>query len=226
MIGAGVRSYRILHVDDDPLMRDVVEIALGLEPAFALMTCATGAEAVVAAPGWAPDLLLCDVMMPDMDGPAVLAALRENPETAKIPVVFMTAAAQPQDLERFKSLGAAATIAKPFDPATFADTVRERLRTIKLASAGYDFAERLRADAATLAAFRSAMNGGSTGVPDGLLTCAHKLAGAAGVFNVQAVSRHASALEEAIIARRDGDGAPEAVAARLDALLESIQQNS
>jgi CheY-like chemotaxis protein len=219
-----VTSYRILHVDDDSLMRDVVEISLGLDPSFALMTCASGAEAVAAAPGWAPHLILCDVKMPDLDGPAVLAALRAGKNTAEIPVAFMTANPQPEEVERLIALGAAAVIAKPFDPATFADTVREKLRAIKLSSMGYDFAERLRADAAMLTAFRNTMGADASLVPDGLQPCVHKLAGAAGVFNFQAVSASAAALEQAIIAQREGRGSPAAISASLDALLECIER--
>ena len=221
-----MRSYRILHVDDDALMRDVVEISLGLDPTFTLMSCASGAEALAMAPDWKPELILCDVMMPDMDGPAVLAGLRANKNTAKIPVVFMTAAPQPDEVVRWVALGAAAVIAKPFDPATFADTVREQLRRIKMTTAGYDFSDRLRTDAAMLVAFRAKLRDGADPslVPDGLQSCVHKLAGAAGVFNFQAISSSASALEEAIIARGDGRGGADAVAANLDALLECIER--
>jgi len=216
-----VKSYRILHVDDDPLMRDVVEISLGLDPGFALMTCAGGDEALAMAPGWAPDMILCDVNMPDMDGPALLARLCQDPSTAKFPVVFMTAGARAEEIARFKSLGAVGVIAKPFDPATFADTVRAQLRGIKLAASGYDFAERLRADAATLEALRRQMQAGADAslVPDGLQTCVHKLAGAAGVFNFQAVSHSAAALEDAIVERH----APAEIEAKLDALLDCIE---
>ncbi len=205
-----MRSYRILHVDDDPLLRDVVDLSLGLEPSFALMICANGEEALAMTPDWAPDLILCDVMMPDMDGPAILAQLRKNISTAKIPVVFMTARAQPQEIERLKSLGAAGVIAKPFDPATLADTVRGHLRSAKFASAGYDFRERLRSDAAALATFRTKLRDQQDAplVPEGLQSCARKLAGAAGVFEFQAVSRSASALEEAIIAQCAGRVTP------------------
>ena len=90
-----MKSFRILHVDDDPLMRDVVELALGFDSEFVVMSCAGGEEALAAVPGWAarPDHL--DVMMPGMDGPAMLARLRENAGTAKIPVIFITARARP-----------------------------------------------------------------------------------------------------------------------------------
>ena len=52
-MGAGVKSFRILHVDDDPLMRDVVELALGFDAEFVVMSCGSGAEALAAVPGWA-----------------------------------------------------------------------------------------------------------------------------------------------------------------------------
>jgi CheY-like chemotaxis protein len=208
-------------------MGDIVELALGLEPTFAMMSCAGGDEALAMAPDWAPDLILCDVMMDGMDGLALLKHLRADIRTAKIPIVFMTARAQPDEIARLKSLGAVAVIAKPFDPKMLAETVRGHLRSVKFATAGYDFAERLRTDAAMLATFRKKLrddNGGdhAAPLPDGLQSCVHKLAGAAGVFQFQAVSSSASALEEAIIERRAGKGRPGKIESNLDALLECI----
>ena len=219
-------SFRVLHVDDDPLMRDVVELSLLRDPAFTSMSCASGGEALAIAIDWMPDLILCDVLMPGMDGPATLARLRESTSTAKIPVIFMTARPQASELERLMLLGAIAVIAKPFDPKTLAETVRGHLHSIKIASAGYDFSERLRTDAATLAIFRTELrdNSDSSLVPEGLLTCVHKLAGAAGVFEYQTVGTTASALEETIIERRAGRGTPGMVEANLDALLECIER--
>ena len=224
-MGADVKSYRILHVDDDPLMRDVVELALSFDADFAVMSCADGEAALAALPGWQPDMIILDVMMPNMDGPAVLARLRANPDTAKIPVIFITARAPPSERERLMALGAAAVIAKPFYPVKLAETVRRHLQSIKLASAGYDFAQRLRADAATLARFRDKLRNGadSTFVPDEFQSFVHKLAGAAGVFDFRAVSTTAASLEDAIIERRAGRGTPETVEANLDALLACIE---
>ena len=135
-MGAGVKSFRILHVDDDPLMRDVVELALGFDSEFVVMSCDNGAEGLAAVPGWAPDLIILDVMMPEMDGPAVLARLRENPAPPKFPVIFMTARAPPGERERLMALGAVAVIAKPFYPVKLAETVRRHLLTVKLGAAG------------------------------------------------------------------------------------------
>jgi CheY-like chemotaxis protein len=70
-----------------------------------------------------PDLILLNVMMPDMDGPSTLAALRQRPQTAHIPVIFMTAKVQAHEIGRYKELGALAVIAKPFDPMQLPTTV-------------------------------------------------------------------------------------------------------
>ena len=221
-----MNSFRILHVDDDPLMRDVVELALGFDSEFMVMSCASGEEGLAAVPGWAPDLIILDVLMPGMDGPAMLARLREDPDTAKIPVIFITARAPAAERERLLALGAVAVIAKPFYPVKLAETVRRHLQSIKLAAAGYNFAQRLRGDAAMLASFRDKLRNGadSSFVPDEFQSFVHKLAGAAGVFDFPAVSTMAASLEDAIIERRAGRGAPGMVESNLDALLESIER--
>jgi CheY-like chemotaxis protein len=210
-------------VDDDPLMRDVVEMSLGLDPEFVVMSVADGDSALAVVGAWAPDLVLCDVLMPGMDGPALLARLRETPATAKIPLFFMTARTKAGERERLMALGAAAVLAKPFLPIKLADTVRRHLNTIQLASAGFDFTQRLRADAAALAAFRGKTDDGSR-VPEELQSIAHKLAGAAGVFDFPAISATASALEDAVIERREGRGGAGAVGVRLETLLECIER--
>jgi CheY-like chemotaxis protein len=124
---------RILHVDDEADIREVVELSLGLDPAFSVRSCASGADAIAEAAKWCPDMILCDVMMPGMDGPATLARLRESPQTVNTPVVFMTARVQAHEIEHFKSLGAVGVIAKPFDPMTLAESVRNHLRLARCA---------------------------------------------------------------------------------------------
>jgi two-component system OmpR family response regulator len=120
-------GFRILHVDDEPDIRELVGLSLSLDPALTVRSCASGAEAVTAAAEWKPDLILCDVVMPLMDGPATLARLRECPQTAGFPLVFMTARVQERDLAYFKSIGASGVIVKPFDPMRLAESVRREL---------------------------------------------------------------------------------------------------
>ncbi len=119
-----MNACRLLHVEDEPDIREVVEISLALDPGIVLKSCACGAEALTAAADWEPDVILMDMMMPEMDGAETLLHLRENARTAGIPVVFMTARAQTAEVEHFLSLGAAGVIAKPFDPMTLATAVR------------------------------------------------------------------------------------------------------
>jgi CheY-like chemotaxis protein len=124
-------SLRVLHIDDESDILDIVSASLGLDPEIDVRDCESGADGLVVAAEWRPDLILLDVMMPVMDGPATLVHLRENPRTADIPVVFMTARVQQQDLANFKSLGAAGVITKPFDPMTLAAAVRSQMpRTV------------------------------------------------------------------------------------------------
>ena len=107
---------RILFVEDEEEIREVAKMALEAVGGFELVACASGAEAIAAAPAANADLLLLDVMMPGMDGPATLEALRHIPATAQTPVIFMTAKVQPAEIAYFRSLGAIEVIAKPFDP--------------------------------------------------------------------------------------------------------------
>jgi two-component system, OmpR family, response regulator len=215
--------FRILHVDDDALMRELVELALGLDAAFVVLGVASAQEALDVVIDWAPDLILCDVLLPDMDGPALLARLRQDPATAKFPVVFMTARAQVDAFRQTDVPGAVAVIAKPFEPAKLAETVRRHLQTIRLQAAGFDFAQRLHRDAATLLAFRRQLQRDHA-LPEELQMFVHKLAGAAGIFNFGAVSAKAAQLESAIIENRAGRIASPAVAYQLDALLETMDQ--
>ena len=116
-------SSKILYVDDESDLRDLVDIALGLHPDLELRTCASGAEALKAVAEWRPDLLLLDVMMPGMDGPQTLNALKaaghQVPST-----VFLTARTGSEDIARLMALGARDVIAKPFDALALADRLR------------------------------------------------------------------------------------------------------
>jgi CheY-like chemotaxis protein len=122
-------DIRILLVDDEPDIREVVDVSLGLDREFKMRACASGADALVMAAEWSPTLILLDVMMPLMDGPATLANLRKNPRTAHIPVVFLTARTQAEEIEQYISLGAQGVLSKPFDPMTLAASVRSYLKS-------------------------------------------------------------------------------------------------
>jgi CheY-like chemotaxis protein len=107
---------RILYVEDEPDIRLIAQMALEAVGGFTVTVCASGPEALRAAPASRADLLLLDVMMPGMDGPSTLKALRELPATADTPVIFMTAKVQAAEVAAYKALGAIDVIPKPFDP--------------------------------------------------------------------------------------------------------------
>jgi len=219
-----MRSFRVLHIDDEPDIREVVEMSIGLDPCFTVRSCASGAEGLTAAGDWAPDVILCDVMMPVMDGPTTLGKLRENPHTATIPVIFMTARAQHRELEHFKAIGAAGIICKPFDPMTLPNEIRHQMRAAGIAALSNGFADRLRSDAAALAAFRSKLFDRSEGAAaiEKIRAIAHALAGAAGLFGFERIGDEAAMLEEAAIKALRGEGKPDEVERELDCLLSCI----
>ena len=115
---------KILYVEDEADIRTVAQLALEMVGGFTLEVCGNGEEAVRTGPIFNPDLILLDVMMPGMDGPTTLAALRQHPSLQNTPVIFMTAKVQPKEIQGYKELGALDVIAKPFDPMTLAEQVR------------------------------------------------------------------------------------------------------
>src|SRR3954469_2959471 len=96
---------RILYVEDEDDIRMVGEMALTDVGGFEVRACSSGAEALAAAAAFAPDLILLDVMMPGMDGPSVLRALRDLPETASVPAIFMTAKIMAVEIAELKAAG-------------------------------------------------------------------------------------------------------------------------
>ena len=116
---------RILYVEDDPDIQAISMMVLETISGFTVEPCASGSEALQKAVAFQPDLVLLDVMMPGMDGPETLKGLRSFPELQSTPVVFMTAKVQPQEVRGYLDLGAVGVIAKPFDPMTLAQELRD-----------------------------------------------------------------------------------------------------
>ncbi|MBU2884483.1 response regulator [Gilvimarinus agarilyticus] len=113
----------ILYVEDEPDIRTIAQLALETVGGFTLISCASGSEAVAYAQHTTPDLILLDVMMPEMDGPETLRLLRERPNMADVPAIFMTAKVQPSEVAEYLSIGAVDVIAKPFDPLMLAEQI-------------------------------------------------------------------------------------------------------
>ncbi len=119
---------KVLVTDDDADSRELVRLTLAMHK-IEVVEAAGGTDCLKVAQETRPDAILLDVMMPFMDGPTTLRALRANPATASIPVIFLTASVMPSEVERLKKMGARAVVAKPFDPFALPSAVRELLGT-------------------------------------------------------------------------------------------------
>ncbi len=120
---SSTRPTRVLYVEDDGDIREVARLALEALGGYEVCACGSGGEALNRAAAFAPDVVLLDVMMPGMDGPQTMAALRALPATSGTPVIFMTARVDEPDRAEYVALGAAGLIEKPFDPMELSDEV-------------------------------------------------------------------------------------------------------
>lgn len=119
---------RLLCADDDQDIRTIIRLALGVDPTIHAQVCNSGAELLSVVRTVDPDAVLLDVQMPAPDGFTTCAALKADPATAHIPVIFLTALASETVLERIRTSGAVGYLQKPFDPMTLANSVRTQLR--------------------------------------------------------------------------------------------------
>lgn len=119
----------ILYAEDDNDIQQIALLALETLGGFTIKTCNDGTEAIAKIENFAPQLLLFDVMMPNMDGPKALAKIRQIAAFKNTPAIFMTAKVQPEEVEKYIAMGAIGVIAKPFDPMTLADQIRDMWAT-------------------------------------------------------------------------------------------------
>lgn len=119
------KLQRIVHVEDDESIRAIAKISLERIGNFTLLSCASGSEALEKTNQFAPDMILLDVMMPEIDGPTTLKRLREEMDLSEIAIVFVTAKIQSSEIEYYKSLGACGVVLKPFDVMTLSEQLRQ-----------------------------------------------------------------------------------------------------
>ena len=116
---------RILHAEDEPDIQAIVRLALERVGGFTVLSCQNGRVALDAMAEFRPDLLLLDVMMPEMDGPTLLKKLRAGGPFVDTPAIFLTAKVQAHEVEQYLAIGACAVLAKPFEPMQLAAQIRE-----------------------------------------------------------------------------------------------------
>lgn len=119
-------AYRVLVVDDDPMVTRLVRINLELEN-FEVEEAWDGKTAMRMMRENPPDLLVLDIMMPQMDGWEILKLVREDEQLKDLPVVVLTAKVQDEDIARGWRMGADGYIVKPFNPVILADALRKVL---------------------------------------------------------------------------------------------------
>ena len=115
---------KILYAEDEDDIREIAVLAIETLGGFEMATCNCGSNVLELALSFKPQLILLDVMMPIMDGPATLLALKKNPQLKDIPVIFLTAKIMNDELKRFKEMGAIDVIGKPFDPMTLSSQIQ------------------------------------------------------------------------------------------------------
>ena len=115
-LGEATRKKRIMVVEDDPgILR---QIAFNLESnGYAVETAATGLQAIKLLMASRPDLLITDVMMPEMDGHELVSSVRADPDLSDLPVIMLTARSQDEDMMQGYQSGTDLYLTKPFNPA-------------------------------------------------------------------------------------------------------------
>ncbi|MBI5128808.1 MAG: response regulator [Rhodopseudomonas palustris] len=220
---------RILHIDDDPAMLEVVALVLSRDPTLETRGCLTGEEGLRAAVDWLPDLILSDVSMPDLDGLEVFEKLRENELTSGIPVVFTTACGRIDDVGDYLASGVAGIIVKPFKLRELIDSVREYLdmaeaEPIELTPPDIGIGKRLQDDADRLAQLRADF--ASQADPSALREVVHKLAGVAGVYGFGPISEAAASIELKLVALTRKSANRSDVLTKLDELLGLLDREN
>jgi DNA-binding NarL/FixJ family response regulator len=123
-------SKKLLLIDDDPnlilLVKDYLEFR-----GYDVMTAENGREALEVLDNKVPDMIICDVMMPEMDGYSLVKHIRQEPRTNTIPVLFLSAKGQSQDRVKGLNEGADVYMVKPFEPEELVAQVESSLKQIK-----------------------------------------------------------------------------------------------
>lgn len=114
-------------VDDEDDIREITRLTLEVTGGWEVLDADRGESALAVASREQPDVVLLDVMMPDMDGPTTVTRLRADPATAAIPVILLTAKVQSGQADPFGDLALAGVIAKPFDPMSLSEVIDRML---------------------------------------------------------------------------------------------------
>jgi two-component system, OmpR family, alkaline phosphatase synthesis response regulator PhoP len=120
-------TKRVLIIDDEETIQTVVQFGIRMTAGWDVFTASSALKGIQTAQIEQPDVILLDVMMPDMDGIATFKALQSHPDTKHIPVIFLTAKAQTSEKRQFHDLGVSGVITKPFNSLDLPDQIAKIL---------------------------------------------------------------------------------------------------
>jgi two-component system OmpR family response regulator len=211
---------KVLLADDDPDLRRLGQLSLGRIGKWQVVLASSGEAAVDLAVREQPDLVVMDVSMPGMDGPTALRALRARPETAAIPVVFITARALPAEIASHVAAGAAGVVTKPFDPLKLPGQLLAILAKSSGAALPAAPSDVLASLAEESKNYRASLHAKVVGLAEALARApneaaaaedarvrAHKLRGSAAMHEMPSVARAAGRIEDALAFRARSDPA-------------------
>jgi len=238
---------RILYVEDEIDIQTIAVTVLEALGNFTVIVCNSGRQAIERAPEANADLIVLDVMMPGMDGPTTLKALRSIPQTAATPVIFVTAKVQAKEIEQLKALGALDVIAKPFDPMT----LPERIAAIwgrwasaqgavapavgstpsqdtddELQALFARYAEQLPANIAELERLWATVRAGDQAALKPLHRALHSIAGSGATFGYSQLGSSAKVMEEALMPYLAGARIPEAALDSLSSAFVKVKRGA
>lgn len=201
--------HSILLVDDEPDIRTIAEMSLSQVGGWKTILASNGAQALELAAKHKPDVILLDVMMPEMDGVSTFKALAANAETRHIPVIFMTAKVQSHEKADYVGFGAAGVIPKPFDPMRLPSEIQsilsqpvEQRGKNRMAALHARYAEGLASKIDGLRAAvehaHAADSQGRKAAVEAAHRIAHTLHGTAGTYGHAEVSRAMGSIELAL----------------------------
>jgi len=216
----------VLYVDDDRDICEVVKTTLSMMADLRVHTAPSGERAIELALELAPDLVLMDIMMPGLDGPATLKRMRADAALALIPVIFMTAKLLPAEVAHFLRLGAIGVIGKPFNPLTLCDELfalwsqagRGRAAftasapshptvAATIASLSDTFLQRTAGDVVRLEAMIARIRDGERSLLPDIERIAHRIHGAGHLFGFPQVGVSGAAIERLAVANSPSPGA-------------------
>lgn len=119
------KPQKILYVEDDKDIQVIGKMTLETFGNFEVILCDSGKEALEKIKNVKPDLVLMDIMMPEMDGISTMQEFKKDLEISDIPVIFMTAKAQVHEVEKYNKMGVAGVIIKPFEPVSLCSQINQ-----------------------------------------------------------------------------------------------------